>query len=280
LDLVRRRVKKEIRQQGLLRGKKRIGIAVSGGKDSIVLLTLLNEIIDPVRGGALIPITIDEGIEGYRPSAVNISRNITSELGLEGHVHSFMDLFGMNLDTMVRRSEKGPCTICGMLRRKALNIACRELGCDKLATGHNLDDMAQTILMNIMSADLQRIARLGPHIEPVPGFIPRVFPIRSTTETETYLTAHLLGLPIHDMECPYAVSAKRGAFREMLMTAERETPGTRHSLLRFHEQISPLIPKGEPGGLECRRCGDPIFSSNDGDLCTPCKLLQELEAEI
>jgi uncharacterized protein (TIGR00269 family) len=280
LDLIRRRIRREVRQQGVLKGKNSIGVAVSGGKDSIVLLSLLDEIIDPVKGGDLVAVTIDEGIEGYRSSALVIAREVTKDLGIEWKVFSFRDLFNMDLDTMVKKSDKGPCTICGILRRKALNLACIEMGCQNLATGHNLDDMAQTVLMNVMSADLQRIARLGPHLEPIPGFIPRVFPLRSTPETETHLAAYLLGLPIHDLECPYAVTAKRGSFRDLLMKAEGETPGTRHSLLKFQNRISNLIPRGELEMVVCNRCGDPVYGNNEDGICRSCALLLELGAEI
>jgi len=278
LDLIRKRVKKEIRQQGLLKGSKRIGVAVSGGKDSIVLLSLLHEMIDTVKGAELISITIDEGIDGYRRSSLDIATSVTRTLGVESFVRSFGDLFNMDLDTMVARSDRGPCTICGILRRKALNISCLELGCENLATGHNLDDMAQTILMNVMSADLQRLARLGPHLKPVTGFIPRVFPLRSTPETETHLTAYLMDLPIHDLECPYALTAKRGSFRDLLMKAEGETPGTRHSLLRFHERLSPYLPREELAPSKCTICGDVVYGGAGMEPCKACALLQELGA--
>jgi uncharacterized protein (TIGR00269 family) len=130
--------------------------------------------------------------------------------------------------------------------------------------------------MNIMSADLQRLVRMGPHLVPIHGYIPRGMVLRTTPETETYLSAALLGLPIHDMECPYSVEAQRGMFRDILLKVEGETPGTRHSLLRFHEQISPIIPNSESSSTPCNNCSEPVMNSASGSICKACKLLEDM----
>jgi len=276
LDLIRRRVRKEVRSQGLLRRRKTIGVAVSGGKDSLLALRLLHEITEPLKDKEIIAITIDEGIDGYRPSSLVIAEKVADEMGVRWELMSFRDLFGEDLDNMVKLSGLGPCTICGVLRRQALNRAAIRTKSDVLATGHNLDDMAQTVLMNVLGADIQRFARMGPHLDPLPGFVPRGMPLRTTPETETYLAAHLLGLPVHEIECPYAVSAQRGVFRDLLLKAERETPGTRHSLLSFHEKVSPLIGRLNSETVKCKRCGDPIIRSEETVLCKACQLLEDM----
>ncbi|MGA1792742.1 MAG: ATP-binding protein [Thermoplasmatota archaeon] len=276
LDLIRRRVRKEIRVQRLLAKRKVIGVAVSGGKDSLLALRLIHEIVEPFKDKEIVAITIDEGIEGYRPSSVGIAEKVAGDLGVRWELSDFRDLFGKDLDTMVRDSEHGPCTICGILRRQALNRAAVRTGSEVLLTGHNLDDMAQTVLMNVLGADIQRFARMGPHLDPIPGFVPRGMPLRTTPETETYLAAHLLDIVLHDVECPYSVTAQRGVFRDLLLKAERETPGTRHSLLSFHEKVSPLIGKMNSETEKCPGCGEPIIKSEEEKLCKACKLLHDM----
>lgn len=280
LDLIRRRVKKEMRSQRLLHNGRKIAVAVSGGKDSLLALKLTHEVSSLMKDIELFAITIDEGIEGYRPSSIDITRDVTDELGIELMVRSYEDLFSIPLDDMVERSDMGPCSICGILRRKAMNNAAMDADCNVLVTGHNLDDMAQTVLMNVMQADVGRLSRLGPHLDPLPGFIPRSIPLRTTPETETYLSAVLMGLPIHELECPYSIHAKRGHYRDLLMRAEEETPGTRHSLLRFNDQVSSLIPKENAFTTPCERCGDPVINSGENTVCRACSLLDILEIEI
>jgi uncharacterized protein (TIGR00269 family) len=279
IDLIRRRVRKEARQQMIFGRGPKIGVALSGGKDSLVALTLLKEISGPFKDRELIAITIDEGIKGYRPSSLDISEKVTKQLGVQWEKRSFKDLYDMELDDMVDLSSMGPCTVCGILRRRSLNEAAKELDIDILVTGHNLDDMAQTILMNVMSADLQRLSRMGPHLNPIPGFIPRGMVLRTTPETETYLTASILDLPIHDLECPYSDTAQRGIFRDIILKTESETPGTRHSLLSFHSQVSPLIPKEEITSRSCKYCSEPVMSSQKDPVCKACKLLGDLGVE-
>lgn len=276
LDLLRKRVKKEVREQGLLKRKGIIGAAVSGGKDSILMLKLLSEILEPVRDVELIALTVDEGIKGYRPRSLDISSRIADDLSIGYHVKSYGQLFGWTLDEMVKGIDMGPCSICGVLRRKALNMMAVEYGCGSLVTGHNLDDMAQTVLMNVLSADTARLRRLGPHLDPIPGFTPRYMPLRTTPETETYLAAVLLGLPIHDQECPYSVTAKRGYARDLLLQAESQTPGTRHSLLKFQRDISSHMPRENVNVDRCERCGDIAVFEN-GRLCRGCQILEMME---
>ncbi len=280
LDLIGRRIRKEVRDQGLIRGEQRIGVAVSGGKDSILLLDQLKKIVEPIRTVSLVALTVDEGIEGYRPSSLEIVRDHTSKLGIDGQVMSYSDLFGMTLDEMVGVSDMGPCTICGIMRRKCLNMMAKEAGCTVLATGHNLDDMAQTILMNVLSADMDRIFRLGPHKRSLEGFVRRSMPLRTIPETETYLSAHLLGLPIHELECPYSETSKRGHYRDLMMDAEEGTPGSRHSLLKFQKHLSSLIPGSDVMISGCPKCGEPVFGGGEGTLCKACILQGDLEGSF
>ncbi len=273
LDLIRRRVKKEMRFQKVFVRGRRVGIAVSGGKDSLLLLKLVNEVSSKLKAPPPVAITIDEGISGYRQSSVDLVKKVVEGSDIELKILSFIDLYGKTMDELVIASGMGPCSICGILRRKSLNQGAVETGCGILLTGHNLDDTAQTIFMNILQADVNRLARLGPHLDPIDGFIPRAMPLRTTPETETYLSAVLLGLPIHGLECPYSRSAKRGHYRDLILKLEEETPGTRHSLLRFHDQVAPLIPRAKPNTIPCSRCGEPIIENEGEAICRSCSIM-------
>ena len=273
LDLLRRRFRKEMRAQGFRSRSARVGIALSGGKDSVLLTRLTHELMAPMRGVTILALTVDEGIANYRPSSMDIARNIARALDMEHDILAFTEIAGRDLDELVHLSELGPCTICGIIRRKALNVLAMRNGCTHLLTGHNLDDFAQTVLMNVLSADVDRIARLGPHSGSVDGFVPRLMPLRSTPETETYLAAHLLGLPIHDRECPYAYTARRGHVRKLVMLAEDERPGTRHSLLRFADEVKSMRGSETPEVASCANCGEVLIEPGERKLCGSCRML-------
>src|SRR3989344_3142140 len=76
------------------------------------------------------------------------------------NIVSFNKEFGFTLDKIVKG--RRPCSVCGVLRRSLLNTKARELGATKLVTGHNLDDEAQTIIMNQFRRNIDASSRLGP----------------------------------------------------------------------------------------------------------------------
>jgi uncharacterized protein (TIGR00269 family) len=274
LSSFRERVRKGILREGRLRRGERIGVAVSGGKDSLATLHLLQEFSGDLSL-SLEVLTVDEGIEGYRPLGVERVRRYCSRRGLSLHLLSFRDLFGRTLDEMVRQDgEKPPCSTCGVLRRRALNGKARELGLDRLATGHNLDDEIQTILMNYLRGDVERLLRLGRRTRK-DGLVPRFRPLREVPEREVALYALLQGLPVGFEECPYSRRAFRNDVRAFLNRLERENPGIKYSLLRGYEKILPSLEgyRGKPIGL-CSRCGEP----SSGEVCQVCELLKAARA--
>jgi len=276
IDFVDRKVGREVRRQVRLPQKATIAVAVSGGKDSVVALRALHGLLSPRRGTRLLAITIDEGVKGYRPSAVRIAALNCKQIGVEHHVVSFRQMFGLSLDsTRGKWGDATPCTYCGVLRRHCMNRKARQLGADLLATGLNLDDTAQSILMNICRGDVERLARLGPHGRAQDGLVPRIQPLRQVTDKEAFLYATLKGYPVHHSVCPYAADAMRNRFRDMVLELEKASPGTRFCILNSYDAIKKgLEPMFPPAGLvRCRNCGEPSV----GELCEACKLVDTLK---
>lgn len=274
-EYVEKRVKREIRDQISFDGALTVSVALSGGKDSAVALALLNDILGERRDTRIVALTIDEGIAGYRPESMERARELTETLGVELQIISFSDEFGMEMDDIVPLiEEKTPCTYCGVLRRRCLNRAARENESSFLATGLNLDDTVQSILMNFTRGDVERMARMGPHTEVQPGLVPRIQPMRKVPEKESYLYAILQNIPFSDGGCPYADPALRNDYRHIIDGLEDRSPGTRYSILASHDAIQPLLKKEyEAASLEVCRCGEPAL---DGE-CKSCRLLRRLE---
>lgn len=274
-DFVERRVKHEIRAQLDLKGDERLAVAVSGGKDSTVTLELVHRILGRRKDVAICAVTVDEGIAGYRESSIPMVSRMCSRLGLEHKVVSFKDLYGTTMDEISGRArEQSACSYCGVLRRRAMNSAARGWGATHLVTGLNLDDTAQSILMNFARGDVERLARLGPHTRVQPGLVPRLQPLRTIPESESLLYAIVNGLEFHDLECPYAPEAVRNAFRSVLAQLEDQFPGTRHSMLRSYDELRPALDGCfEPAVLKACQCGEPTTSGK----CKACELLESLK---
>jgi len=275
-DFVERRVKKEIRRQINLKRTKKIAVAVSGGKDSMLSLYLIHRFFSAISGLEIHAITVDEGIASYRPPTLKLVADYCEEMGVEHHIISFKNMVGMNMDDIVREEDPlTPCSYCGVFRRKAMNSAARDIGADVLATGLNLDDTAQSIIMNIARGDIERLARMGPHERVQPGLIPRIQPLRQIPEKESYLYVLINRIPFSDSECPYRQRAVRNTFREIINRLEDETPGARYSILKSYDRMKELlIRKYPPVTLErCRRCGEPA----NGELCRACMMEESLK---
>lgn len=275
VEFVERRVKRELRAQVDLRGEERIAIGMSGGKDSSVTAVLLKEILANRRGVDLVGITVDEGIASYRPEGLLRARRLCADLGIEHRAITYEATAGHTMDEVVALdTEAIPCSYCGPFRRQSLNFAAREVGADYVATGLNLDDTAQSILMNVARGDVEKLARLGPHDHVQAGLVPRLQPLRMIPELEVYLYAMLRGIAFHDGTCPYAERAQRGRFREILNRLEAESPGTRHAIVSGYDRMRPLLQaKWPPADLRpCARCGEPTAN----DVCKACELKARL----
>ncbi len=278
-ESLEKRVYREFRKQVDLDTGKTIAVAVSGGKDSLVALRLVKDIIGTRRDSKVVGITIDEGIEGYRAGSIELARKEYDEQGVEYRILSFRESFGHTLDLMVKESGINPCSLCGVLRRWAMNTAAKELDADLLATGLNLDDTAQSVLMNFCRGDMEKMSRLGPHRTVKEGLIPRIAPLRTIPENEVYLYAMLKKIPIHTQECPYAVSAIRGLYRDVIGTLEDSIPGTKYAILRSYDKLREPLRDRYGGGVEldeCEDCGEPTL----GRVCKTCEFLRGMGLSV
>lgn len=250
----------------------RIAVGVSGGKDSLGLLHILAGIESKYPRAELVAVSVDEGVGGYRDEAISIATEACGRLGVEHHILSFKDLFGLTMDEIDSKPRGlSPCSYCGVLRRRALNEAARGLGADRLATAHNLDDMAQTVLLNILRGDLNRLALMHPGGGDLPGFVRRVKPYCMVPERESALYAYLEGFRFQELPCPYASEAMRNDIRGFLNRMEVKRPGTKFIVYRTALKLIPDL-KGVGVAGNCKTCGEPTR----GETCRVCQMLDEL----
>ena len=266
------KVQETILSSGMIAEKERIAVAVSGGKDSTALLFCLYRLLSG-REVELVAITVDEGIAGYRDDTIQAAKAIARQLGVKQHVVSFGEEYGSSLDRMVVGKRVAPCTYCGVFRKHALNRAARNLGADKIATGHNLDDEAQTVMMNYLKGDFERLMRLRPR-RAQKGLIPRIKPLRMMPEKEIALYCILNGIFFQSRECPYASLSLRAEVRDMMNALESQSPGTKHSLVEGFEKLTQRM-QGDWAQMDlaaCRKCGEPCVEES----CKACQLLEEI----
>jgi len=271
------KTRRTISKYKMLSHGDKVGIALSGGKDSLTLLHILSEV---TKGHAseLVALIVDEGIEGYREEAVKHAIEACGELNVSYNILCFKDMYSLTLDEAIKfRADNSlaACTICGALRRRALDQLAKEAKVDVLATAHNLDDILQTFLMNLFSGDIQRVVRSRVPNEPVePLSLKRIKPLMEIPEAEVAFFAYLKGIPFQRASCPYMNESIRSEVRSMLNEMELRHPGIKFNLLRSYLKITANL-KLEQKNLTCSACGYP--SSNQ--ICSVCTILAKIKSE-
>ncbi|NYT07388.1 MAG: TIGR00269 family protein [Methanomicrobiales archaeon] len=260
------KAKRAIRQHRWITPGDRIGVAMSGGKDSSALLHFLVKLLGKRHDISLVAFTIDEGIQGYRDCMV--ARRIAEGLGVEHIPASFEDYFGITVDQIVgKKGDRLSCSYCGVLRRQLLNRVAKQHGITRLALGFNLDDEAQSVLMNVLRGDADRLLRPSGAAE---GLVPRIKPFMYIPEREVALYAllHIEGFEIG--RCPYSHNALRADVRNLLNDYAWRHPATRYSLVNLGERLSG-IGGDVPAAAICESCGEPFIGE-----CRTCRMLSEV----
>jgi len=183
----------------------------------------------------------------------------------------------MSLDNALKILDVKPCTICGIFRRYLLNKKSKELNFTKLATGHNLDDEAQSIIMNQFKNNIQATARLGPKvgIKHNKNFVQRIKPLYLCTEKEVATFAFVNNLLDDFVECPNIPKSYRAQIRDMLNNFENKNPGTKYAIINSFLQILPNLKQRfkDQEVNYCIKCGEAASK----DKCNACRYAEKLE---
>lgn len=274
-EFVEKRVRREIRSQKIFSRNATVCIAVSGGKDSMTALTLLKRFSADRRDIHLIAVTVDEGITDYRTESIGLVENYCRDLGIEWRCRSFSDEADFTMDRLAAQDRRRTtCAYCGVFRRNIINSLAREAHASWLATGLNLDDTAQSVMMNIARGDTSRMSMMGPHDAVIEGLVPRVQPLRQIPENEVLLYAMISAIPFLRSSCPYSEEASRNLFREIVLRMEEEMPGTRYSIVKSAGSFS--APVHSVRARSCSKCGDVT----SGTVCRTCTLKEEIKSVL
>jgi uncharacterized protein (TIGR00269 family) len=271
-------IRTAISKYKMLQRTDRIAVGYSGGKDSTVLLAILVDIQKQFSESEVIAITLQEGSKQDQERRRTL-RQVTRQLKVEHVTSSYQDIFSLTLDEIAERAQKtqsplSPCAYCGTLRRQGLNILARRINADKLALGHNLDDEVQSMLMNLIRGDIQRLARITPFLKGVAGWlVPRIKPLYHLLETDIALYSKLLQLPLHHLPCPYKETSLRSEIRKWLNMFEDQHHGSKFNLHASFMKIIDVIQSDEDEPYQkCSSCGE-ITSQ---DICAVCSYRQKL----
>lgn len=269
---------------------EKVAVGASGGKDSTVLayiLKLLNERYN--YGIHIVLLSIDEGIIGYRDDSLATVKRNQQQYQLPLEIVSYRDLYNWTMDEIVSCAGiRNSCTYCGVFRRQALDRGAAKLSINHVVTGHNADDMAETVLMNLLRGDVARLEKSTTIMTSSSGSpIKRSKPFKYSYQKEIVLYAHYKKLDYFSTECSYAPEAFRGTARELMKNLEAIRPSCiidiinsgenfvlKQKKLRNFKRLNEVeIKPSFVDGNRCEKCG--YLSSNK--ICKACMLLEGLE---
>src|SRR5579863_3362890 len=264
---------KTISKYNMIESGDVVGVAVSGGKDSLSLLQVMKK-ISLNHNFKIKAITVDEGIPGYRDEALKIVEGFCKKLDIEYKVYPYSSLFGTTLEQTLelRSSEKiSSCSICGVLRRRAIDFGAIDLKVDVIATGHNLDDMLQTFIINLISGDTKKIGWMDPDTSE--NKIRKIKPFCEIYENEIVFYAFTNEIPFQSEECPHMNEGIRTEIRNFLNSLEKNHVGIKNNMYKSILKVSSIL-KDEPGKMwkNCSKCG----AECTGDVCAVCNTLLNL----
>jgi len=261
---------------GLFQKDDYVAIGASGGKDSTVLAYIMKTLNDRYNYGLkLVLLSIDEGITGYRDDSLETVKRNRDQYGIPLKVLSYEDLYGWTMDKIVAQvGLKNNCTFCGVFRRQALDRGAMQLGVNKIVTGHNADDIAETVIMNILRGDVARLQRCTAITTASEEMISRCKPFKYTYEKEIVMYAYFKKLDYFSTECIYSPNAYRGYARAYIKDVEKIRATAIIDIIHSGEQLT-VGDKAKarcPDQGTCVQCG--YISSQE--VCKACVLLAGL----
>jgi cytoplasmic tRNA 2-thiolation protein 1 len=253
-----------------------VAIGASGGKDSTVLAYIMKTLNDRYDYKLkLVLLSIDEGITGYRDDSLETVKRNRDQYGIPLKILSYEDLYGWTMDKIVAQvGLKNNCTFCGVFRRQALDRGAMQLGVNKIVTGHNADDIAETVIMNILRGDIARLQRCTAITTASDDMISRCKPFKYTYEKEIVMYAYFKKLDYFSTECIYSPNAYRGYARAYIKDVEKIRATAIIDIIHSGEQmmVGDKAKAKCPEQGTCKECG--YISSQE--VCKACVLLAGL----
>jgi uncharacterized protein (TIGR00269 family) len=270
---VREQVKRAIAAFHMLHTDDRVLVAVSGGKDSLALWDLLLDLGYRASG-----LHVGLGIDGYSVRSRELVRTFAEAHGGELIEVDLAAEYGFDIPTAGRKGPRSSCSVCGLSKRYVFNRVALEGAFDVLATGHNLDDEAATLLGNTLRWQTEYIARQFPVLPAEEGLVKKVKPLFRLSELETAAYAFLRRIDYVVEECPLVSGNTQLRHKEAMNRLEATSPGTKAQFfLGYLERAASLFePQDRAELTPCDRCGQPTT----GRLCAFCRVRAQVLSTV
>lgn len=271
LAFFRKQTLEAIRKWRMFDRDEPVLVAVSGGKDSLALWDVLL-----LEGYTTTGLYLDLGIFDYSKESRAKCEAFAAERGARLRVVAVADEVGAPIPGVKELTRRPTCSACGLSKRYLTNRAALEEGFSVVATGHNLDDEAATLLGSVLHWSQEALARQSPVLPAShPRLVRRVKPFFRLSERETAAYAFLRGIDYIVEECPFSRGATSLVYKEVLNRLEETSPGAKASFFtNFLQRARPAFERMDQVVLrECVRCGQ----TTTGEVCAFCRLADQVK---
>ena len=264
LTVFRNQVSRSIERWKMIGEKDRVLVAVSGGKDSLALWDVLLGFGFDATG-----LYMGVGIVEYSDRSGSLVRAFAGSRSAPLVSVDLRQEYGFDVPMAQRRGPRSACAVCGLSKRYVFNKAAMDGGYDVIATGHNLDDEAATLLGNTLRWNTEYIARQSPVLPAKDGMVKKVKPLHRISELESAAFAFLRGIDYVVEECPLVAGNTQLRYKEAMNAIESRSPGTKAQFfLGYLDRGMSLFEGHErPPLTACSSCGQPTT----GRYCAFCR---------
>ena len=216
------RMRKAIEEYNMIEENDKIAICLSGGKDSITLLHAFKNLqLFYPKKFEIIAITIDPGFEFFD---TNFLQDICDDL----KIPLFVEKTRAKDIVFDYRKEKNPCSLCANLRRGAINSVATSEGCNKIALGHNKDDVIETFIMNLYYAG--NIGTFSPVSYMDRSKVTLIRPLIYAEEKDTKRFIKKYNLKVMPKVCPMDGTSKRETTKQMIFDLKNDIPAIKQNI--------------------------------------------------
>lgn len=221
-------LRRAVEEFEMIKENEKVVVGLSGGKDSLVLLTLLSAYRKfSTKNFSLAAVMIDMGFKDLDKGEVE---------ALKKYVESLSDVEFQIVKTDIGeiifdiRKEDNPCSFCARMRRGALNQKVLEMGSHTLALGHHNDDLLETFLLSFIYES--RLATFQPVTYLSRSDITQIRPMVYIEEADIIGLCNKLSLPIVHNPCPMNHYSQREYMKNLVKNINADIPGAKDRMMR------------------------------------------------
>ncbi len=265
-EFYEKKVKEFIIKNKLIKPKEKVSVAVSGGKDSLACLIALDNLSNELNF-QLTAYHINLEIGKFSKQSQKTVREATKKLDVPLEITDLKKETGFTLPELIKINRRPPCSVCGTVKRYLMNKVPRELGNEKLATGHNLDDILEFTVKNFLNNNFFWLSKLKPLLPSVNSkVLTKIKPLFERTEKENAVDVLSKGFNLPHLTCPFSRSSE---WKEIIAKIEEWKPGFKLRFIKSFQKIN--FPVEKLNYKRCRICGE--LSSSE--ICSFCRVTRK-----